>query len=252
MRSGCGRIADAGHGADRKLRTRALVAIAVVACILAAILGAQGRALAAPAEPYFLVATHDLIDPIFGESVILILPVAESGVLLGVIINKPTKLRVQDLVSGAPVLAKPAETAFFGGPVEVNTPALLVRSNHPLAKAMHVFEDVYLFADTASINAYVKAPPEANGVRLIVGRSQWMPDQLQSEIAEGSWYKAPAEVETIFSPDPNKVWGKLVQRGQLQEAGSGGPTSPIRTLREVVYFDRVGFDLSRDTGNVQR
>jgi putative AlgH/UPF0301 family transcriptional regulator len=96
-----------------------------------------------------------------------------------------------------------------------------VRATRPLAKAIHVFGDVYLVTDPALINAYVKASPQANGVRLIVGRAQWTPDQLRAELAEGVWCNAPAEVDTVFSSDPAKVWGVLVKRGQLQEADAG-------------------------------
>ncbi len=218
---------------DSRAHRFAIAMFSLVATLiaLAATPIAPARVLAASAEPYFLVATHDLMDPIFGESVILILPVTEGGLLMGVIINKPTRVRVQDLITGAPVLAKPADSAFLGGPVEVNTPSILMRATRSPADSIHVFEDVYLVTDPALISSYVKAPPEVNGVRVIVGRAQWMPDQLQAEIAGGSWYKAPAEVDTIFSSDPAKVWQTLVQRGQLQEADAGDDPAPAVAVR---------------------
>ena len=200
------------------LRTLALAASLVIAA-----LSLPARALAVSFEPYVLVATRDLQDPVFSETVILMIPVSEDGLVDGVIINRPTNVRVQDLISGAAVLPKPAEAAFFGGPVEVNTALILIRASRPLTGAIHVFEDVYVVAASEQINSYVKAPPEAGGVRLIMGRAQWMPDQLMAEMAEGSWYKAPAEVDDVFSQDPTKVWGVLEKRGQLQEAEVGEP-----------------------------
>jgi len=188
---------------------------------LFAALSLPARALAAPFEPYFLVATRDLHDPVFSETVILMIPVSEDGLVEGVIINRPTNVRVQDLISGAAILPKPAEAAFFGGPVEVNTPMILIRAGRPLEGAIHVFEDVYVVNATAQVSDYVKAPPEAGGLRLIMGRAQWMPEQLMAEMTEGSWYKAPAEVDTVFTAAPAKVWEELVKRGQLQEADAG-------------------------------
>jgi putative transcriptional regulator len=197
-------------------------ALIVLAAVLIAAAIAPARALAASPEPYFLVATRDLPDPIFSESVVLMLPVTVDGLLEGVIINKPTAIKVQSIVAGAPILPKPAESAFFGGPVEVNTASILIRAAHPPANAIHVFEDVYIVANPALIGDYMKAPPQPGGVRLIVGRAQWMSDQLAAEIADGSWYKAPAEADIVFSGDPDKVWEALVKRGQYQEADVGG------------------------------
>ena len=191
------------------------------------------RALGASFEPYFLVATRDLHDPVFSETVILMIPVSEDGLVDGVIINKPTNVRVQDLISGAAVLPKPAEAAFFGGPVEVSTPMILIRASRPLEGAIHVFEDVYVVTASAPVNAYVKAPPEAGGLRLMMGRAQWMPDQLMAEMAEGSWYKAPAEVDDVFSQDPTKVWGILEKRGQLQEADAGAKFEELDFLNSA-------------------
>ena len=201
---------------------RAIVLIARAAALIIAVLSLPARALGAPAEPYFLVATHDLHDPMFSESVILMLPISEDGLIVGVIINKRTNIRVRDLISGAAALPKPAETAFFGGPVEVNTPVIVIRATRPVASAIHLFEDVYLVTASAQITGYVKAPTVGSSARIIVGRAQWMPDQLKAELAAGSWYEAPADADTIFSAEPEKVWEELVKRGELQEADAGG------------------------------
>ena len=206
-----------------------LLTLALTAALVASVF-IPAPALAASWEPYFLIATRDLHDPIFSETVILMIPVSEDGLVDGVIINKPTTMRVQDLISGAAVRPKPAETAFFGGPVEVNTPLILIRTARPLAGAIRVFEDVHVVTDTAQINSYVKAPPDAGALRLILGRAQWMPEQLIAEMAEGSWYKAPAEVDTVFSADPAKVWEELVKRGQLQEADAGAKFEEVNFL----------------------
>jgi putative transcriptional regulator len=209
----------------RRHHPRAFALIALAAALIV-----PARVLAGSVESYFLVATRDLRDPTFSETVILMIPVSEDGLVDGVIINKPTHMRVQDLISGAAVLPQPAETAFFGGPVEVNTPLILVRATRAPEGAIHVFEDIYVVTAPAQISSYMKSPPATNGLRLIIGRAQWMPDQLMAEMAEGSWYKAPAEAETVFSSDPAKVWEELVKRGQLQEADAGARVEKLGIL----------------------
>jgi putative AlgH/UPF0301 family transcriptional regulator len=54
---------------------------------------------------------------------------------------------------------------------------------------------------------------------LILGRAQWLKEQLQTEIEAGAWYVVPAKPELIFS-DPKTLWTQLVGRGELMEASA--------------------------------
>lgn len=196
----------------------ALMMCIVVACAaIAATLMTPREARSASAEPYFLVATRDLTDSIFAQSVILILPAGRLPIVVGVIINKPTAVPVQRLFSNAPAFKSPAATAYLGGPVDPDQPALLIRASQSSDKTTHLFDDVYASADTNSIGELLKNSAPDKDLRVILGRAQWTPDQLQAEIQEGSWYVAPAKSEVIFSADPASVWRVLVNRGQMQE-----------------------------------
>ena len=50
-----------------------------------------------PARGMFLVASRDLVDPNFSESVVLLLEYDAKGAL-GLIVNRPTKLQLTDLL----------------------------------------------------------------------------------------------------------------------------------------------------------
>jgi len=168
-------------------------------------------------QPYFLVATRDLGDPNFAHSVVLILPSRTLPIVLGVIINRPTTMQVQQLFEHAPVFKKPANTAFFGGPVDVEQPSLIRHVKTPEPSAIPISGDLYLSIDPRSVpNVLQSAAPDTQ-IRLYLGRAQWSPLQLRREVAEGSWFVEPADTRLIFSTDPARVWTTLVNRGFLTD-----------------------------------
>jgi putative transcriptional regulator len=169
-------------------------------------------------EPYFLVATPDLPDPIFERSVILMIPSATNDPLIaGFIINKPSPVTVGEMFREVDGLQHPSEKAYFGGPVDYTEPVLLMRGEHPIGPATRITAHLYAAAGPGVIAAVLTRPLAAGDQRLILGRAQWSRDQLHSEIQQGSWEIAPAEVDLIFSPEPDKLWPKLVERSHLRQ-----------------------------------
>src|SRR5690349_11331543 len=67
-------------------------------------------------EPLVLVASPELRDPNFAESVVLVLFPASGGAT-GVILNRPTTLQWKDAFPDDAALAKRTEAIYFGGPV---------------------------------------------------------------------------------------------------------------------------------------
>ncbi len=168
-------------------------------------------------KPYFLVATNKLTDSIFEESVVLMLPVTQSPIVEGIIINKPTEMPVKKLLPKAD-LKNQAATAYFGGPVDLTEPSVLIRASKAPGSANALLEDVYSMTDSTAIAHLLKNPAPAQDLRFFIGRSRWTEDQLRAETFEGSWYSMPAETSYVFSANPKSVWSTLVQRGQLQKA----------------------------------
>jgi putative transcriptional regulator len=218
------RRADASRFAFPRIGVRRRTVAAMIACLvmlLAPIASAQAPGEGAGA--YFLVATRSLFDPMFQESVVLMFPRTRTPIVVGLIINKPANVDVKDLFPHAAALKDAAKRVFFGGPVEQGAPSLLLRSAHSLAGAEHVFADVYVVTDPGKIGAILADPKHAGQLRLILGRAQWTPDQLRSEIMEGSWYTSPADESMVLDPHPERLWRILVGRGQLQEVRLRGP-----------------------------
>src|SRR5690606_40625265 len=61
------------------------------------------------------------------------------------------------------------------------------------------------------------APPELvdgslSGLRVYAGYAGWDAQQLQAEIAEGSWYVVSGEEADAFRHDPSGLWRDVMRR----------------------------------------
>lgn len=195
---------------------RTSVVIAIMSILAAASMLPHASA-AADAKPYFLVASPEMGDPVFRNSVIMMIPTVEPPLLAGVIINEPTGTSAHEIFPHFPALKADPNSAYFGGPVDNGQPTLVFRSTQPPAKSEQVLDDVYVTTDAGTIAQLLKDDAPRTQLRIYLGRAQWLNEQLKYEIMEGAWYKVPANADQVFSADPTHLWRKLVGRGQLQE-----------------------------------
>jgi hypothetical protein len=105
---------------------------------------------------------------------------------------------------------------------------------------MRVLKDVYFTSDKDWIEALLKKPDPARGLRVYAGYSGWGLGQLQNEMKRGDWYVLPADADTIFDKDVSRIWPDLVQRA------SARPTALIR--RDRIGRDRIRCDKYCVTG----
>lgn len=219
------------------MRRASLVTIALGSVTLIIVLGYN----LSPAQdipdhtPIFLVATPDLGDPLFSQSVILMLPNSNLPLVVGLIVNKPTQIGLAKLFPRNPALKGLAQTAFLGGPVDVETPAVVYRAGHAAHQATELFDGVYVSLDPSFAIDMFKSRPVAADVRLYLGRAQWAPEQLHGEMQEGSWYVVPAAPEVVFSAAPGQVWHTLVERARMEQAlAPGSAWRPPLELKPIL------------------
>lgn len=134
----------------------------------------------------FLVAERDLPNPLFEQSVILMLPRKDGDLVVGLIVNKPSRVSLQDVFPNDSALKKATNTVYFGGPVDTGTASILFRSSKPVKEAFQIEGDLYVSFDKDLIKSTLKKPEKVLDVRLFLGRSQWAPGQLQDEMSSGS------------------------------------------------------------------
>jgi putative transcriptional regulator len=201
----------------------------LLACLLALFFGPQAH----PAENKnsqieILIAREQVDDPFFRHSVVVMLPETESQMVVGLIINKPTRLTLGKLFPDSPQLESRTERAYFGGPVDVSTPSVAFRSEKEPDNTVRLYGDVYLTFDANQISSALQSPKPGGGPRVFLGRAQWAPGQLENEIRMGGWYRIKAEGDVIFSSDPDNLWPKLHARAAPSkyiryQPPSGGP-----------------------------
>src|SRR5512143_1131375 len=98
-----------------------------------------------PARGKFLVANRNLVDPRFQETVILLIDYSAEGAA-GLIINRPTKVPLSDLLPSVPGLKERSDVAYYGGPVEGRQLLMLIRSDERPEESGRVFGNVYVSA----------------------------------------------------------------------------------------------------------
>lgn len=197
---------------------------AIVLCLFLLLLTAPVRSQNQPDQgtdknkTAFLIARPEIGDPIFKQSVVVLFPssvVASEGrerVVIGLIVNRPARIALSEFFPGQKAFKDRSETAYFGGPVDMRSFCALFRSAKEFKQAVRLFGDVHVSFDSNFIAQHLKKPGEIEDLRLFLGRAQWSPEQLQNEVELGAWYNVPAEMNLIFTPNPQYLWNNLLQR----------------------------------------
>jgi putative transcriptional regulator len=158
-----------------------------------------------------LVASPELLDPNFADTVVLLLDVDDNGAL-GVVLNRPTAVAVREVLAGWGEVVDEPEVLFQGGPVSTEG-ALAVGW---LADADDVpvgFREVAAGLGVVDLDTPVElVDGSLNGMRIFAGYAGWGAAQLLSEIEEGSWYVVPALAPDVFRDDPTDLWRDVMRR----------------------------------------
>ncbi|MBI5970038.1 MAG: YqgE/AlgH family protein [Deltaproteobacteria bacterium] len=155
----------------------------------------------------FLIASRTLKDPRFAQTVILILDYGQGGAT-GVIINRPTNIKLSDALPHAAEFHGLSYTVYIGGPVMPNGMTALIRSSEQIHGAARVFGDVHVSPSLDAIKGIIGK--NTRTLRFFAGYAGWGPRQLDGEVARGGWHVLPADAETVFTMSPAEVWSRLM------------------------------------------
>jgi putative transcriptional regulator len=184
------------------------------AALLAAALAlgpAAAHAQQVPERGFFLVAKPSILDPNFSRTVVLVTHAPDGGTV-GVILNRPTKQSLADVLPGNAQLARFTEPLHFGGPVErVGLFAVFQAAESP-GESFPVIEDVHIALHPETVEQLLRKPPPS--LRLFVGYAGWGPGQLKGELGRGDWWIVNADAETVFRKDTATLWDDLVRRAR--------------------------------------
>lgn len=156
----------------------------------------------------FLLASPSLRDPNFLRSVILIIRHDDEGAI-GLIINAPLEATVADAL-GDELGSEVQEPLRRGGPCD--GPMMVLHDVGQLDAGDEVLPGIY-YTHTRSDIEQVMATPTPQAL-YVIGYAGWQADQLEREMAEGSWVLLQATPGEIFSP-ANDLWQRLSTRAGL-------------------------------------
>ena len=177
--------------------------------LLLMVLGSTSAFSQMPSKGMLLVATDEMRDPRFSETIILLLHHESEGVL-GVAINRPTWVIPSTVFPDMGFMENYSENIFVGGPMaRTNELALIDDSEIELPEAEPLFDSVYLSTNPEFLQEIIEiAVPDVN-LRLYAGHASWEVTQLEREIAAGQWKVIPATADLVFSQNPLKLWNQL-------------------------------------------
>jgi putative transcriptional regulator len=155
-----------------------------------------------------LVATPMLLDPNFARAVVLILEHGEEGAV-GVVLNRRTETFVGEVLPAWGDVASEPAVVFVGGPVTPDGAICLGRVPSGLAGTDWSFFDGLV--TTVDLSIGPESAPGAT-VRVFAGYAGWGGEQLDAEIATGSWYVVDARVDDLFCTDPDGLWHDVLKR----------------------------------------
>jgi putative transcriptional regulator len=159
-----------------------------------------------------LVATPLLADPPFFRTVVAILEHGPAAGAVGVVLNRPMTLAVDEVLPVVPDLLAPPAVLFDGGPVSPTT-AIAVGLPSPGAPAgagWRPSAPPYVTVDLdADADVLVRA---VRRLRVFAGYAGWAAGQLEGEIAEGAWYVVESLPDDVFAPAPETLWRHVLRR----------------------------------------
>jgi putative transcriptional regulator len=173
-----------------------------------------------PAKGQFLVAHRSVNDPRFAETVILLIAYSDHGAM-GIIINRPTDVRLASALPQMRELRDRPDRLFVGGPVSPTAMLLLIRSATAPEGAQPVFGDVHVSGKLETLRKVLGKSGKRPLLRAYAGYAGWGPGQLDHEIARGDWAIGPADAATIFDAPSEGIWQKLIDRFSVEWARAG-------------------------------
>jgi putative transcriptional regulator len=169
-----------------------------------------------PKAGRLLVATPLLGDPNFWRAVVLVVEHEVTEGTLGIVLNRPTKVPVGQVLEQWTDLATDPSVVFTGGPVSPTSAlalALVPGQDEPVG--WRALDGAPALARLGLLD--LDAPPRLlapaiKSLRVFAGYAGWSPGQLDAEIDEGAWCVLPAQPGDVFAAEPERLWREVLRR----------------------------------------
>jgi putative transcriptional regulator len=158
---------------------------------------------------HFLLAMPRLSEGIFSHSITYICEHGESGAM-GIIINRPLDLSVEDIFEHLQISARQdfsAVPVMAGGPVKLDHGFVLHRYCDKTWEASLKITSEITLTTSRDILRSIAAGDGPRDHLIALGYAGWSAGQLEQELAENSWLTLPGSSEVIFSTPADQRLG---------------------------------------------
>jgi putative transcriptional regulator len=180
-----------------------------------------------PAPGKLLVAARGLPDPNFDRTVVLLLDYGPEGAL-GVIVNRPTEMKLALLLPDADGITDRADVVYEGGPVMPAGMLLLLRSDEEIEDAREILDGVLATSSRDILEQRIARGFPTDRLRVYFGYAGWGPGQLDAEIARHDWLVLSGDADAVFDASPSEVWPRLIHHESDRVASLGLTTPHLR------------------------
>ena len=158
-----------------------------------------------------LISSPFMEDSLFGRSIILITDCTENKGAIGLVLNKPTEININDVSDDFPIKDIPL---YAGGPVQSDRLFILHKYGNIVDGSVHIVNDIYWGGDKQQIEEYIKQGViDPANIKFFLGYSGWAANQLYDELETESWIISNiSEVINILDSKNHKsdLWKKYV------------------------------------------
>lgn len=173
-----------------------------------------------------LAATPLLGDVNFRRTIVLVVEDDPQEGTLGVVLNKPSEIPVQQVLEPWTGLVTAPSVLFRGGPVAPDSALALGLSQ--ASEDLIGWRALPGPALAASLGLVdLGAPPELladsiASLRVFAGYAGWAAGQLEKEVEAGAWLVLEALPQDAFAADPDRLYAAVLRR-------QGGETALLST-----------------------
>jgi len=165
-----------------------------------------------------LVATPEMPDPRFAETVLYMIKHDEHGAV-GLVVNRPVaRGPIADVLKSLGVETEGAGgeiTLHYGGPVEPGKGFILHSDDYVLDSTTKIKDGIAVTTDSEILRALSLGKGPRRSL-LALGYAGWAPGQLEAEIKANGWFSIPADAELIFGADAEKKWDRALERRRIK------------------------------------
>ena len=163
-------------------------------------------------SPGDILIAQPMMNDFFARSVILMLTADPGKGYMGLVMNHPVSLTMQDILpewdNGKHI------PLHAGGPVDLERLFMLHTLGDVFKGSKEILPGMYIGADLGDVVEFVENGGEVEGhMRFMLGYSGWASNQLDSELLRRTWAVGKKDsTEALLTGDGDDYWRRQVRR----------------------------------------